>query len=50
VIGSDELASLLKAQGIVDRKRRHEAAVKHLVDVGVLTPSVGGHTVNRGAL
>jgi hypothetical protein len=49
VIGSDELASLLKAQGIADRKRRHEM-IKHLVDVGVLTPSVGGHTVNRGAL
>ncbi|MGO9039037.1 MAG: AAA family ATPase [Steroidobacteraceae bacterium] len=48
-ITTDELTAILSAQGLKSRQRRHEA-IAHLVSVGVLTPSVGGHSVNRGAL
>jgi len=47
-ITSDQLAALLRRHN-VSAKRKPEQ-IKWLVDVGMLTPSVGGHTVNRGAL
>jgi hypothetical protein len=48
-ISSDELTALLKTQGLRDRNRRYEAVV-WLCQAGVLTPAVGGHTLNRSAL
>ncbi len=49
VIASDELRGVLEAQDVRSKYQRRDA-VKYLVDVGVLTPSVGGHSVNRGLL
>lgn len=47
-IKSLDLAEILKAQGI-GRARRAEV-VPFLVNLGVLTPALSGHTLNRGAL
>lgn len=48
-ISTVEAVELLKAQGLRDRQRRHEC-MTYLVAAGVLTPAVGGHTLNRDAL
>lgn len=48
VIPHDELAALLKRQGI-DRKRRPEI-LNWLTNAGAILPSVGGHKVNREAI
>lgn len=48
VIDSADLSQLLNAQG-VSSKRKPEV-LDSLVNAEVLTPSVGGHTVNRKAL
>jgi hypothetical protein len=47
-ITSADAKELLKAQSL-DYRRRHEV-LKFLVDVRVLTPSVGGYTVDGGML
>ena len=47
-IPSDQLAALLKAQGI-GRQRKPEV-LNWLANAGILTPAVAGHVINRGAL
>jgi hypothetical protein len=46
---STDLQALLKTQGIKDRNRRSEV-IDFLVNVGVLTPALGGHAVHPEAL
>jgi hypothetical protein len=48
VISSDDLRGLLDGCGINNRRRPE--VITSLVTIGVLTPAVGGHTVNQGAL
>jgi hypothetical protein len=48
VVPHDELAALLKRQGITS-KRKPEV-LNWLVNAGALLPSVGGHKINSGAL
>lgn len=48
-LATDDLQGLLRNQGIKDRRRRYDV-ISDLVDIGLLTPSVGGHRFNRGAL
>ena len=47
-IGSDVLTYLFKAQGI--KPKRKPEVLKFLVNAGVLTPAVGGYSINREAL
>jgi hypothetical protein len=44
-----DLQAILKAQGITDRKRRAEV-IEFLTTLRVLSPAVGGHTVDPQAL
>ena len=48
IISSIEMLALCKAHGI-SAKRKPEA-LNFLVNAGLLSPSIGGHSVNRGAL
>jgi len=48
IISSFELAALCKSQQIAP-KRKPEV-IKYLVDVGILTATIGGHKVSRDAL
>jgi putative DNA primase/helicase len=48
VISTFEMAALCKSQSI--NSRRKPEVVAYLVDIGILTPTVGGHRINREAL
>jgi hypothetical protein len=48
-MASTDLQALLKTQGVKDRNRRSEV-IDFLVNLRVLTPAVGGHTVHPEAL
>ncbi len=47
-VTSIAIRAMFKAQGIA--RQRHAEVLNYLVNAGILTPSIGGHTFNRGML